>query len=95
MLLLILLIGVGNFFLAAYVFMCLWNWLPSEILGTPSIGYAASLGLMIFISFIRGMYANASDDKKMTYEECVATNIAQSIYLGIALVIGYVVSLFV
>lgn len=95
MLLFILSIAVANFFLAVYVFMCLWNWLPSEILGIPSIGYAASLGLMIFISFIRGMYTNARDEKKMTYEESIATNIAQSAYLGIALVVGYIISLFI
>ena len=61
-----LLLLIGGMFLQAFVFMVVWNWIPSEIFNLQSLDYAEGFGILVFLSFFKNLSfsADEKDDEK-------------------------------
>ena len=42
-------------FLAAWILWLLWNWLVPELFGGPRVTYWQAVGVMLLLSFVRGV----------------------------------------
>ncbi|MFL1672164.1 hypothetical protein [Paenibacillus dendritiformis] len=89
----LLLLAVGNFFFGGFVFMQTWNWLPSAIFDLPKIGYAAGLGLMVFSALLRYKDTRIKNERKV--EENIAEALVMTLFYGLALGLGFVISPYV
>lgn len=76
----LLIIGFGNMFLGTLVFMKVWNWFPSEILGVIKIGYVEALALIIFLGFFK----NRNVDTKKSNEQNFSEKVSNAIILTLA-----------
>lgn len=88
--LLAILIALGNFFFSGFVFMKIWNWFPSLIFGLPSVGYAAGLGLVLLVILVRSKNLNIKEEK--TGEEKVGEMLAITVFYGLVLGLGFIIS---
>lgn len=88
--LLLFLVAIVNLLFGGYVFMAMWNWFPSEILGVTTIGYASAIGMMLFISLLR----SKSFDEKSA-EESLKHGLSIMLYYAITLGVGFIVSSFI
>lgn len=94
---LILVIGLFNLFFGGFIFMKLWNWFPHIILDVPSIGYAASLGLLLVISFFKKKDFKMDDpnNKDKNEERNLFTALAGTVFLFLAWGFGFIVQSFI
>lgn len=82
---------------SGYVFMKLWEWIPNQIFEIGTIGYAESLGLMIFLTMIRTkkFEYQSKETKEKQQEKLLFSIIMYYLFSIFIFVIGYIVSRFI
>ena len=92
----------GKFFLGAltlfvlsvlggYVLMKLWEWLIVYAFFVNPINLIQSIGLMVFFNFIK---PTIKDKEELTWMRFIETTTTKLVWYGVALLLGYLVTLF-